>query len=133
MPLWIDRSATGLALLLSVVACTGAARYVRTPARDDRHPRSNILRADYAGSAACAPCHPAVWQAWQAGPMHNMTRLPAGARIRAPFDGTEVRYKADSARLFAAGGERFMQLRSAQDEHLYRITKVIGGRYREDF
>jgi predicted CXXCH cytochrome family protein len=123
-----------LAALAWVTACTRPVAEVRAPSRADRHPHSNILRTDYAGSAACAPCHPAVYQAWQSGPMHNMTRLPATAKIRAPFDGTEVRYKADAARLFADGGERFVQLRSAQaGDHLFRVTKVIGGRYREDF
>lgn len=97
-------------------------------------PASNILRADYAGSESCAPCHPAIYQAWQRAPMHNMTRLPAEAQVRAPFDGTEVRYKADRARLERHGEERFLRLHSAEDgDHLYRVTKIIGGRYREDF
>jgi predicted CXXCH cytochrome family protein len=66
--------------------------------------------------------------------MHNMTRLPAGAQVRAPFDGAELHFKDDVARLETHGGERFMRLRSEQfGEHLFRVTKVIGGRHREDF
>src|SRR5687768_4441519 len=73
-----------------------SALRVAVPVEDQR-PRSNILRQDYAGSGACAGCHPAIYQAWQRSPMHNMTRLPGGAQVRAPFDGREVRFKADSA------------------------------------
>jgi len=46
---------------------------------------SNILRADYAGSDSCARCHADIYSAWRSSPMHLMTRLPAGAAIRAPF------------------------------------------------
>ena len=96
--------------------------------------RSNILRADYAGSARCASCHAEITAAWQDAPMHLMTRLPEGARIRAPFDGTTFRFKDDSARLTAKDGARFVELTSASGgRHLYRVTRVIGGRYREDF
>jgi predicted CXXCH cytochrome family protein len=118
---------------LVVLAC---ARPTAVPATDtsDRLPRSNILREDYAGSESCAPCHPAIHEAWRRSPMHNMTRLPGGAHVRAPFEGGEVQFKDDSARLESHEGERFMRLRSAQfGDHLYRVTKVIGGRYREDF
>ena len=63
-----------------------------------------------------------------------MTRLPDGARIRAPFDGSEFHFKSDRARFESEGGARFMRVASASaGTHLYRVTKVIGGRYREDF
>ncbi len=103
---------------------------VPTPARV----RSNILRGDYAGSARCASCHAEITAAWQRSPMHLMTRLPEGAHIRAPFDGTTFRFKDDTARLTEKDGERFVDLTSAGGgRHLYRVTRVIGGRYREDF
>jgi predicted CXXCH cytochrome family protein len=101
---------------------------------EDRGPASNILRADYAGSPSCAACHPSEHAAWLRSPMHNMTRLPAGATVRAPFDGREWRYRQDSARFREQGGQRYLQIASPQfGDHLYRITKVIGGRQREDF
>ena len=122
------------AALALVAACARPASVPVTERPRDRLPRSNILREDYAGSASCAPCHPAVHQAWQRSPMHNMTRLPAGAQVRAPFDGAQVRFKDDRARLESHGGERYMRLSSEQfGEHLFRVTKVIGGRHREDF
>ena len=66
--------------------------------------------------------------------MHRMTRLPESAEIRAPFDGREFRFKDDVARFEQVGGARFVRVRSAaRGEHVYRVTKVIGGRYREDF
>ena len=46
--------------------------------------------------------------------MHQMTRLPEGARIRAPFDGAEFRFKDDRARFETAAGARFMRVASAQ-------------------
>jgi len=95
---------------------------------------SNILRADYAGSARCAGCHADVVAAWRGAPMHLMTRVPEEARVRAPFDGTTFRFKDDTARLTEKDGSRFVELDSPTGgRHLYRVTRVIGGRYREDF
>jgi predicted CXXCH cytochrome family protein len=111
-------------------AVAGGAPTVSLPARV----RSNILRADYAGSARCASCHAEITAAWRGAPMHLMTRLPEGARVRAPFDGATFRFKDDSARLTEKDGTRFVELTSASGgRHLYRVTRVIGGRYREDF
>ncbi len=96
--------------------------------------RSNITRADYAGSAACAGCHPRVYAAWNDSPMRRMTRLPAQAQVRAPFDGGSFRFKNDRATFQQRGPERYLRVQSPLfGDHLYRVTKVIGGRYREDF
>ncbi|WP_394826163.1 multiheme c-type cytochrome [Pendulispora albinea] len=96
--------------------------------------RSNITRDDYAGSAACEPCHADIYAAWQGSAMHQMTRPIQGARVLAPFDGTVFRFKEDSARLDQAQGERRMTITSARyGNKTYRVTKVIGGHYREDF
>jgi hypothetical protein len=95
---------------------------------------SNIVRADYAGSARCAPCHREIHAAWARSPMHRMTRVPETTDVRAPFDGRSFHFKDDTARLTEAGGARFVQLSSAAfGDHVYRVTRVIGGRYREDF
>jgi len=93
------------------------------------------LRDDYVGSQACASCHAQIYAAWRDSPMHEMTRLPEQARIRAPFDGAEFRFKNDRARLeTSASGARIIHVASAAfGAHSYRVTKVIGGRYREDF
>ena len=95
---------------------------------------SNILRGDYIGSAACEPCHHDVYTAWSASPMHRMTRAASTAEIRAPFDGRSFQFKDDSVALSANGGERFLSISSPQfGNHIYRVTRVIGGRHREDF
>jgi hypothetical protein len=63
-----------------------------------------------------------------------MTRIPQTAEIRAPFDGREFRFKADVVRFEQVNGTRFMRLASPdRAPRVYRVTKVIGGRYREDF
>jgi len=97
--------------------------------------RSNILRADYAGSAVCAGCHVKEHTAWLDSPMHRMTRDLRQTEIRAPFDGNTFAFRADSVRLERIDGQRFMRLHAASSagDSLFRVTKVIGGRYREDF
>lgn len=95
---------------------------------------SNIARGDYAGSKACAGCHAAVTAAWDRSPMRSMTRLAAKVPVEPVFDGRAFEYKDDRATLFSAAGERYMRVgRGAAQPALFRVTKVIGGRYREDF
>ena len=71
--------------------------------------------------------------------MHLMTRVPPGAEIHAPFGwrgrrAATFRFKDDTARLVERDGARYVELTSAQyGDHRYRVTRVIGGRYREDF
>ncbi len=95
---------------------------------------SNVLRGDYAGSKECELCHPDVYKRWLASPMHRMTRRSGSAVIRAPFDGATFRLGGDSITMKEQDGAKLMYLASPRDgDHLYRITKVIGGRTREDF
>jgi predicted CXXCH cytochrome family protein len=95
---------------------------------------SNILRSDYAGSRSCEPCHQDIYRAWEKSPMHRMTRVAETADTRAPFDGRSFRFKDDSAKLSQDGSERFVSITSQPfGDHVYRVTRVIGGRYREDF
>ncbi len=98
--------------------------------------RSNILRADYAGSAACASCHEKQYAAWLDSPMHRMTRDVQRTQISAPFSGNIFHLRDDSLRLEQIEGQRFMRLYGKGADasgSLFRVTKVIGGRYREDF
>jgi predicted CXXCH cytochrome family protein len=95
---------------------------------------SNVLRLDYAGSASCAGCHAEITAAWRSSPMHLMTRVPETAHIRAPFAGTTWRFKDDRAELSQRGDARFVRIVSPRyGDHTYRVTRVIGGRVREDF
>ena len=99
-----------------------------------RETRSNILRADYVGSAACARCHAEIYAKWDTSPMRKMTRDPEHADIRAPFAGETFQFKGDQATFFRQGQARFVRLASSSaGNRLYRVTRVIGNHYREDF
>jgi hypothetical protein len=92
----------------------------------------NVLRGDYAGSRVCASCHPDVAAAWARSPMHRMTRHDPAAEVRAPFDGTRWAFKDDAVVLEQRGGERFVRIEGGAPG-TYRVTRVVGGRTREDF
>ena len=94
---------------------------------------SNILRGDYAGSKACSDCHHEIYEQWAASPMRNMTRDAAAATIRAPFSGATLRVGEETATMTTEGGQRIIAVAGPKGTHRFRITKVIGGRYREDF
>jgi predicted CXXCH cytochrome family protein len=95
---------------------------------------SNVLRGDYAGSRACADCHGAIYARWEASAMRGMTRDARTAQIRAPFDGASLRVAGDTVTMAMQGGERIMRVVTAKGvDETFRVTKVVGGRYREDF
>jgi predicted CXXCH cytochrome family protein len=110
-----------------------------TPARSARPPsgapsQSNVLRSDYVGSAPCAECHPKQSEAWARSPMHRMTRLGEAADVRTPFDGRAMRFKRDTVTLETQGGKRTVRIATPGGaDQVYLVTRVIGGRTREDF
>ena len=67
--------------------------------------------------------------------MRRMTRLEGTPdAIRTPFDGTIFPFKGDRVTPFTEEGRRYMRVSSqANGEQLFRVTRVIGGRYREDY
>jgi predicted CXXCH cytochrome family protein len=85
--------------------------------------------------------------------MHRMTRNASVANIRAPFDGSRFLFKRDMAVLETRGNVQFLQIRAGSAAPLgrpsltptpaagdpggfiqtYRVTRVVGGRTREDF
>jgi predicted CXXCH cytochrome family protein len=66
--------------------------------------------------------------------MHRMTRDARGAEVRAPFDGGTWRFKDDRLELEQHDGDRFVRIEPAVGPaKTYRVTRVIGGRTREDF
>ena len=66
--------------------------------------------------------------------MHNMTRTSAAGVSRAPWSGVALRFKDDVVSLSERGGERLVHVHSARfGDHDYRVTRVIGGHYREDY
>ncbi len=95
---------------------------------------SNILAADYAGSVSCTPCHAFEATSFQHSPMHRMTREAAHTEIGAPFMGEAFTFQGDTAHIRQVNGAREVVLdKEDGSERIYRITKVIGGRLREDF
>jgi len=92
-----------------------------------------VLRSDYAGSPACADCHAQLYTTWAASPMRNMTRDAKTAQIRAPFNGATLRVGSDTATAYMDGAQRKMRVQSPSGNHTFTVTKVVGGRYREDF
>ncbi|MFZ5892621.1 MAG: cytochrome c3 family protein [Myxococcota bacterium] len=63
-----------------------------------------------------------------------MTRRIGPNEVRAPFSGEIFKLRNDSARMQREGGALWLDLSSeSAGSKRYRLTKVIGGRYREDF
>ncbi len=124
------------ALIASFIASCGgpSARTIASHAPERRDIASNVLRADYAGSAECAKCHGDIASKWSASPMHNMTRTFAAGVSSAPFSGTALRFKDDRVDLEERAGERIVHVHSARfGDADYRVTRVIGGHHREDY
>ena len=126
MRLWIAIAVVALA------ACGGNSAPVATPLPSGPI-TSNVLRADYAGSSACADCHAELYKTWATSPMRNMTRDASTATIRAPFDGAVLHVGDDTCTMTMDGATRVMTVKSPKGDHAFHVTKVIGGRYREDF
>ena len=139
-PAALRRAVAGVVALSLSAACGGSRDAVKRGSstlapNDGSHAlKSNVVRADYVGSAGCVPCHADVTARWTASPMHRMTRDARGADVKAPFDGTDWRFKDDHVHLEQRGDERFMRVELAgAPPRTYRVTRVIGGRVREDF
>jgi hypothetical protein len=116
-------------VLAAIAACSRPAERTLAATEPPSLVTSNILRDDYAGSRKCADCHGAIYDAWERSPMHRMTRLAQDRSIEAPFDGATLRVGSDSATVETRSSKRYVILSSAQDgHHVYRVTKVIGGR-----
>lgn len=127
-----------LACLPAVLLVTACARRAErlAPEAVVEAPRiqSNILRSDYVGSEECGLCHAEIYETWRDSPMRNMTRTIEGAHVEATFDGAVFQLGDDTVTMQERDGTRFMRIASAYDGvRLYRVTRVIGGRYREDF
>jgi hypothetical protein len=139
------RSHAALAIALAIGVASGCVRSTAPTVTAPRSappisapaPASNVLRGDYVGSTECQACHAKEYAAWLTSPMHRMTRNADATDVRAPFDGRTMRFKGDAVSLESRGGARFVRIArdgmAARDAELYRVTRVIGGRTREDF
>ncbi|CAN5840199.1 hypothetical protein BH11MYX3_BH11MYX3_43120 [soil metagenome] len=116
-----------------VGACGSSATPARVAPAAAQTVSSNVLRGDYAGSRACEDGHESQYTRWQQSPMRNMTRDAQPATIHASFDGASIQIGADTCTMEMQGGARFMRVVTEKGVARYRVTKVVGGRYREDF
>jgi predicted CXXCH cytochrome family protein len=121
-----------VAFAFALAACGSSAPAAQPPLPSGPI-TSNVLRADYAGSTACADCHAELYKTWATSPMRNMTRDAATATIRAPFAGAVLHVGDDTCTMTMDGAQRVMTVKSPKGDHTFHVTKVIGGRYREDF
>lgn len=93
-----------------------------------------MRRGDYVGSPACMKCHRDVAERWRESPMRNMTRSMSEASVEAPFDGRTWHFMDDRALLETRADRRYVRVESREKgTSWWRVTKVIGGRLREDF
>ncbi|HET9934215.1 MAG TPA: hypothetical protein VFQ35_26115, partial [Polyangiaceae bacterium] len=118
---------------VGLVAACGAAP--KAPiAQSSQRVTSNVRSEDYVGSKVCVGCHRSEYEAFVASPMHRMTRALPEAEVHAPFAGETFALNGDQARMHQRDGARWLDLLSRDGSaKTYRLTKVIGGRYREDF
>src|SRR4051812_41982593 len=116
-------------LVAAAWACSSAAPSARLApsARGPKRPNSNVLRADYIGSAACAACHPQAYAAWQTAPMHRMTRDLATTEVAARFDGERLTLGGDVATLGQHGGPRILGPVPARPPTVFCRAKGVGG------
>jgi predicted CXXCH cytochrome family protein len=132
----VRRCLAALAALTALVACAKPPTSLREPRAEQGTSTvtSNVLFSDYAGSSHCAECHADVSLRFEQSPMHRMTRAIERADVHAPFDGAQFHFKNDVATFRQLGGRKYVELRTATDgTRVFRLTEVIGGRYREDF
>jgi predicted CXXCH cytochrome family protein len=123
-----------LGMIVPMSCSAGSSAPIAARSGHGERVRSNVLRGDYAGSAACAGCHQQIHDDFMRSPMHRMTRAAVGDAISAPFDGTTFSFKGESVTVEEHGGHKYMRLSTAKlGTRVYRITKVIGGRTREDY
>jgi predicted CXXCH cytochrome family protein len=124
-----------IAVGLVAGACSTSAKAPDEPHRSERSVvSSNVRFVDYAGSSGCAACHQEIADKFARSPMHRMTRDITSAELSAKFDGFVFRMQGDVATMFSESGRRYLKLQSKkQGDHLFRLSEVIGGRYREDF
>jgi hypothetical protein len=135
---WPSRRSVCVRLLAATLACRPAPqappRGPGVSAAGDHHVISNVEAHDYAGSQACASCHPEISRSFTVSPMHGMTRLVESAVIHAPFAGESLHLGDDRATLETQAGGRFVRIdRPGTPPALYRVTRVLGGHHREDF
>ena len=69
---------------------------------------------DFVGSETCRPCHPDHHASWKRTFHRTMTQRANPETVRGVFDGREVRYEGQAARVFRRGNRFFFDLPDGQ-------------------
>jgi predicted CXXCH cytochrome family protein len=102
---------SSLAILLALAAppvfVTAALRWGHDPVAAETNAPLIHREHGYVGSASCQACHPDHHASWARTFHATMTQRPSEGTVLGRFDGSEVRYGVDRARVFR-DGERFL-------------------------
>jgi hypothetical protein len=131
----VQRAIPFIAIAIGVAgSCSAPQLAPRSDHNERALPSSNVTREDYAGSVICGDCHRDIADKFARSPMHRMTRAASPATVRGRFDGRSITLGPATAIAESSGDDRFIRVkRTGGDDALYRVTKVIGGRVREDY
>lgn len=91
-------------------------------------PTPQAIPGDFVGAGACADCHAAQHAAWSRSTHGRAGGAPGPDVVRAPFDGTPIRF-ADAVVLpERRGGEyRFVVRQDGHPEEVFSVDGVVGG------
>lgn len=108
-----------------------ASQHWSVPARQPG--QVNSIPGEYAGSAACAPCHAAEFRNWKDTGMAKMFRPYAAGDLMGSFSGEEI--LGGTARTATENGRRFIELRSADSGKWtrYRVDGLIGSKWQQAY
>jgi len=108
-----------------------ASQHWSVPPRE--RSQGGSVPGEYAGSAACAPCHAAEFRNWKETGMAKMYRPYSAGDVMGSFSGEET--LGGNARTSAEGGQRFIELRNADSGKWtrYRVDGLIGSKWQQAY
>jgi len=83
---------------------------------------------DFVGSETCRPCHPDHHASWKRTFHRTMTQRANPETVRGVFDGREVRYEGQAARVFRRGNRFFFDLPDGQGRREAEVVLAVGSR-----
>jgi len=83
---------------------------------------------DFVGSQTCRTCHLDHHDSWERTYHRTMTQRVTPETIQGAFDGREVRYEGQTARVFRDGDRYFFELPDAQGRREAEVVLAVGSR-----
>lgn len=129
-----DLRAAALLALVGLGACggdelpgRGSGALPPFPAPEPAEPPA-VVREDFVGAEACAPCHAEQYEAWSGSTHGRAGGAPGPEVVIAPFDGKPIRF-ADGVVVPRIRGDvyEFVVRQDHVSETAYRVSGVIGG------